>query len=68
MVKTFNKLLFDLLMHYFVGMFDIASVSSNVWSAVAAVVVLHIALGFYIYRAYSEADRVKPGKHSEKID
>lgn len=33
--------------------------TSNISSAVLAVVTLHIALGMYIYKAYSEADKVK---------
>lgn len=35
-------------------------VSSNVWAALTAVVVLHIALGLFIYRAYSDASTAKP--------
>jgi len=53
---------------FFEGLLGISTTSSNVWSAVLAVIMLHIALGLYIYRAYSEADtrpRVKP---SEKVD
>jgi hypothetical protein len=38
------------------------SVASNVSSAIAAVVVLHIALGLFIYRAYSDATTAKPAK------
>ncbi|XP_014276420.1 vacuolar ATPase assembly integral membrane protein VMA21 homolog [Halyomorpha halys] len=37
----------------------LSSVSSNVYSAVSSIAVLHIALGLYIYRAYSET---KPSK------
>lgn len=35
------------------GLFGVTSINSNVYSAVVAVVTLHIALGCYIYRAYS---------------
>ena len=42
------------------GILGSSNVSSNVWSAVAAVIVLHVALGLYIYRAYTDAGKVKP--------
>nr|XP_034825607.1 vacuolar ATPase assembly integral membrane protein VMA21 homolog [Maniola hyperantus] len=40
------------------------AVTSSVYSAVVAVVVLHVSLALYIYRAYSETDKapVKPVK------
>lgn len=37
-----------------------SDITSNVWSAVLAVIMLHIALGLYIYKAYYEAEKVKP--------
>ncbi|KAK9509684.1 hypothetical protein O3M35_006945 [Rhynocoris fuscipes] len=40
---------------FFDGIMGLANVPSNVYSAVLSIAVLHIALGFYIYRAYSEA-------------
>lgn len=46
----------------FLGFFGISNVASNVWSAVAAVAVLHVALGCYIYKAYSNAEQVKQDK------
>ncbi|KAL1506722.1 hypothetical protein ABEB36_006029 [Hypothenemus hampei] len=52
---------------FFEGFLGISSTSSNVWSAVLAVVMLHIALGLYILKAYSEADRGK-GKPAEKVE
>lgn len=56
----------------FQGMFHTDSVTTNVWSAVAAVVVLHIALGMYIYKAYGTAKDVpsKPSKTTKptKVD
>lgn len=48
-----------------VGILGTSDVASNVWSAVSAVVVLHIALALYIRRAYYEADKIKP---EEKVD
>lgn len=39
-------------------------VTSSVYSAVVAVIVLHVTLGLYIYRAYSESD--KPSKPVKK--
>lgn len=48
-----------------VGILGTSDVTSNVWSAVSAVVVLHIALALYIRRAYYEADKIKP---EEKVD
>ncbi|VEN40393.1 unnamed protein product [Callosobruchus maculatus] len=44
----------------FEGILGASPLTSNVWSAVFAVVVLHIAVGMYIYRAYFEADKSKP--------
>ncbi|XP_066145165.1 vacuolar ATPase assembly integral membrane protein VMA21 homolog [Euwallacea fornicatus] len=52
---------------FFEGILGISSTSSNVWSAVLAVTMLHIALGMYIYRAYSESDKTK-AKPAEKVD
>lgn len=54
----FNKI----LLIYFAGLFNTFGVSANVWSAIAAVMVLHIALGLYIYKAYSSAEKVKDDK------
>lgn len=42
-----------------------SDITSNVWSAVFAVIVLHLALGLYIRRAYYEADKAKL---EEKMD
>lgn len=36
--------------------FQLTEISSNIYSAVAAVIALHIALGLYIYRAYFYSD------------
>lgn len=52
---------------YFIVILTTSKVTSNVWSAVAAIVVLHVALGLYIYRAYSESSVAKPEK-DDKID
>ncbi|KAF7268074.1 hypothetical protein GWI33_018737 [Rhynchophorus ferrugineus] len=49
---------------FFEGLLGVSSTGANIWSAVMAVVMLHIAMGLYIYRAYFEAERVKP----EKVD
>lgn len=40
-------------------------VTSSVYSAVVAVVVLHVTLGLYIYRAYSETEKA-PAKPVKK--
>lgn len=32
--------------------FQLTEITSNIYSAVAAVIALHVALGLYIYRAY----------------
>lgn len=46
-----------------------ASVTSNVWSAVFAIIILHIGLGLFIYRAYYDAGKVKKyDKLEEKVD
>ena len=42
----------------FDGIFGLSNVPSNVYSAGVAVIVLHIALGAFIYRAYFD-DRSK---------
>jgi hypothetical protein len=47
------------------GLIGTGNLASNVWSAVMAVVVLHIALGLFIYKAYFEAGRTKV---DEKVD
>ncbi|XP_058462804.1 vacuolar ATPase assembly integral membrane protein VMA21 homolog isoform X2 [Malaya genurostris] len=57
----------------FDGFLQLAPVSSNIYSAVSAVIALHIALGLYIYRAYfdSESSSSTPGGYqrlSQKQD
>lgn len=47
------------------GIFGLASIPSNVYAAIASVIVIHVALGMYIYRAYSETP---PGKAPSKVD
>ncbi|BFF97711.1 vacuolar ATPase assembly integral membrane protein VMA21 homolog [Drosophila madeirensis] len=44
------------------GFFDMSEVKVNIFSAVGAVVSLHIALGLYIYRAYFGAASSKAPK------
>ncbi|XP_018572457.1 vacuolar ATPase assembly integral membrane protein VMA21 homolog [Anoplophora glabripennis] len=44
----------------FEGIIGTSDLTGNVWSAVLAVIMLHIALGLYIYKAYYEAEKVKP--------
>ncbi|KAK9738292.1 VMA21-like domain [Popillia japonica] len=51
----------------FEGILSTSNVTSNVWSAIAAILVLHVALGMYIYRAYSETSKPKSDK-DDKID
>lgn len=51
----------------FLGILSTSNVTSNVWSAIAAILVLHVALGMYIYRAYSETSKPKSDK-DDKID
>ncbi|CAG9762567.1 unnamed protein product [Ceutorhynchus assimilis] len=53
---------------FFEGIVGTNSTSSNVWSAVFAIIVLHIALGMYIMRAYSEADKPTRTKPIDKVD
>lgn len=36
------------------GMMNVSNVASNVYSAAASVIVLHIALGLYIWKAYQQ--------------
>lgn len=48
----------------FDGYFQLSSVSSNIYAAVAAVIALHIALGLYIYRAYFDSG---PSDQSTKL-
>ncbi|CAG9856176.1 unnamed protein product [Phyllotreta striolata] len=43
----------------FEGIFNVSLLTSNICSAIFSVVVLHVAVGMYIYRAYSEAEKVK---------
>lgn len=44
----------------FEGILKLDGVSGNVYSAIVAVVVLHITLGLYIYKAYNQSERAKP--------
>lgn len=44
---------------------DLTVIQSNIWAAVVAVVALHLALGLFLYRAYSEVD---PREISQKQD
>ncbi|KAK3930164.1 Vacuolar ATPase assembly integral membrane protein VMA21-like protein, partial [Frankliniella fusca] len=48
----------------FDNIFGFSNVSSNISAAVGAVVMLHIALGMYIFKAYSKPSEVpeKPAK------
>lgn len=48
----------------FDGLLRLDVVTSSVYSAVVAVLVLHVTLGLYIYKAYGEAETVtsKPVK------
>ncbi|CAG5056034.1 unnamed protein product [Parnassius apollo] len=47
----------------FDGVLRLEPVTSSVYSAIVAVVVLHVTLGMYIYRAYNEAEKApKPMK------
>lgn len=48
----------------FDGYLQLSSVTSNIYSAVAAVIALHIALGLYIYRAYFD---IGPSEPSPKL-
>ncbi|XP_047517369.1 vacuolar ATPase assembly integral membrane protein VMA21 homolog [Pieris napi] len=48
----------------FDGILRLAPITSSVYSAVVAVIVLHVTLGLYIYRAYTEAE--KPEKPVKK--
>ncbi|KAG5899956.1 hypothetical protein JTB14_034529 [Gonioctena quinquepunctata] len=50
----------------FEGILGTTPLTTNVWSAIFAVIMLHIAFGLYVYRAYFEADKVK--KPEQKID
>ncbi|XP_044728445.1 vacuolar ATPase assembly integral membrane protein VMA21 homolog [Chrysoperla carnea] len=51
----------------FDGVMGLSEVASNVWSAVFAVIALHVALGIFIHKAYS-GDSVEPEKPIAKID
>ncbi|KAM3968143.1 vacuolar ATPase assembly integral membrane protein VMA21 homolog [Aphomia sociella] len=44
----------------FDGILRLEPITSSVYSAVIAVVVLHVTLGLYIYRAYNEVDKPPP--------
>ncbi|XP_049881129.1 vacuolar ATPase assembly integral membrane protein VMA21 homolog [Pectinophora gossypiella] len=50
----------------FDGILKLEPITSSVYSAVVAVLVLHIALALYIYRAYYEAERPPPPKPVKK--
>ncbi|XP_055529985.1 vacuolar ATPase assembly integral membrane protein VMA21 homolog [Wyeomyia smithii] len=45
----------------FDGFLQLTPVTSNIYSAIAAVIALHIALGLYIYRAYFDSSSAPSG-------
>ncbi|GAB0086061.1 hypothetical protein DMENIID0001_048340 [Sergentomyia squamirostris] len=45
----FKRFIFD-------GYFELSQVTSNIYAAVVAIIALHVALFFYIYRAYFEQE------------
>lgn len=47
------------------GLLNTSDVTKNVWSAVAAIVVLHLALGLYIFKAYSN---VESSRDTDAVD
>ncbi|XP_072941970.1 vacuolar ATPase assembly integral membrane protein VMA21 homolog [Epargyreus clarus] len=49
----------------FDGIFNLTPINSSVYSAIVAVLVLHVTLGLYIHRAYTESDRT-PSKPVKK--
>ena len=51
---------------FLLGWFGSDNVSGNVYSAICAVIMLHVALGLFIYKAYSSDE--PPRKFPEKID
>ncbi|XP_014217745.1 vacuolar ATPase assembly integral membrane protein VMA21 homolog [Copidosoma floridanum] len=46
----------------FDGLLNLSAVSSNVYAALTAVIVLHVALGMFIYRAYFDSPTKAPWK------
>lgn len=51
-----------------VGILGTSNVTSNVWSAVFAILILHVALGMFIYRAYNDTGKSKLEKPEDKVD
>lgn len=49
----------------FDSFFDLTPIKSNIYSAVLAVIGLHIALGYYIYRAYWDKDTTSSSNEKE---
>lgn len=53
----------------FDGYLQLSTVTSNIYSAVCAVIALHLALGLYIYRAYFDSGSSEPpSKPAQKQD
>lgn len=50
----------------FDGILRLEPITSSVYSAVVAVVVLHVTLGLYIYRAYSDSEKSERPKPVKK--
>ncbi|KAF5287895.1 hypothetical protein FQA39_LY04069 [Lamprigera yunnana] len=50
------------------GVIGTTSTASNVTSAVFAVIALHIALGLFIFKAYSDPETGRSDKKDDKID
>uniref|UniRef100_A0A1L8DFB1 Vacuolar ATPase assembly integral membrane protein VMA21 homolog n=1 Tax=Nyssomyia neivai TaxID=330878 RepID=A0A1L8DFB1_9DIPT len=55
---------------YFIfdGYLQLPQISSNIYSAIVAVIALHIALFCYIYRAYFETESTPVRLHTTKED
>ncbi|XP_035704698.1 vacuolar ATPase assembly integral membrane protein VMA21 homolog isoform X2 [Folsomia candida] len=56
---------FLLKIYFFDGFLELESLQSNLYSAFAAVIVLHLALGNFIYHAYFDTETI-PG--FDKLD
>lgn len=56
-------------MCYFItAIIGASNTTSNVCAAIISVIVLHIALGMFILRAYSDPDKTRIERKDDKID
>jgi len=52
----------------FLGIFDPKTTTGNIYAVIAAIIMLHVALGAFVYKAYSGDDTPTMQRKPEKAD